>query len=184
MGLTPFPADLVLKLAKAYGATAFVETGTFHGATAAWAADHFDTVHTIEVGEVRHRETAARLAHLTNVVFHSGNSRRVLPEIVRTLRGQRKVCYLDGHWSGAGTDGEQDQCPLLEELASLSDEDIIFIDDARIFSRTGVDDLFPPLDPGQWPTMDDVWRALPGGMTVSVIGDVIFAVPSALKDLL
>jgi len=183
MGLTPFPADLVLKLARVYGATAFVETGTFHGATAAWAAEHFGTVHTIEVGETRYHETSAALAYVRNIAFHLGNSRDVLPKIVAMLNGQRAVYYLDGHWSGEGTDGEQDQCPLLGELACLSSDDIILIDDARLFARD-FNVPIPPLDLAQWPTMEQVLAAVPQGMVVSVVGDVIFAVPFSLKELL
>ena len=183
MGLTPFPADLVLKLARAHGATAFVETGTFLGATTNWAAQYFSVVHTIEVGVLCYLDTAMRLQHVRNIAFHLGNSRDALPKIVTMLHGQRAVYYLDGHWSGEGTDGEQDQCPLLEELACLSSDDVILIDDARLFARDfGVP--IPPLDLTQWPTMEQVTAAIPAGMHVQVIGDVIVAVPPSLKELL
>jgi predicted O-methyltransferase YrrM len=180
MGLTPFPSELILRLARAYGATVFVETGTFHGATAAWAAQYFQTVHTVEVGAERCLVTAERLSHMTNIAFHMGNSRDVLPKIVDVLGGQRAVYYLDGHWSGEGTDGEADQCPLLDELACLSSGDIIIIDDARIF----MGEIDPLLNATQWPSIEKVFKAIPEGMEVRIIGDVIFAVPASLAELL
>lgn len=181
MGLTSFPAETVLSLARAYDATAFVETGTFHGATALWAAEHFDIVHTIELGEHRYLVTSAALASVKNIVCHQGDSRQLLPETLSSLAGRRAVFYLDGHWSGEGTDGEADQCPLLGELALLSAQDVIVIDDARLFIE-GVAKL-PPLDPAQWPSYEDVLRAIPEGMFTNVLGDVIFAVPNELREL-
>jgi hypothetical protein len=183
MGLTPFPYELVLKLAKAHGAVAFVETGTFQGATTSWAAQHFPVVHTVEIGVMCFIDTASRLAHVRNIAFHLGSSRDVLPKIVMMLNGQRAVYYLDGHWSGEGTDGEQDQCPLLGELACLSKDDIILIDDARLFLRD-FDVPISPLDLAQWPTMGQVVAAIPAGMHVQVLGDVIVVVPPSLKELL
>lgn len=182
MGLTPFPADLIMRLAGPWHATAFVETGTFHGATAIWASKHFEVVHTIELGEHRYRVTAAALSGIANISCWRGDSRKQLPTIVRELGKRRAVFYLDGHWSGEDTDGENDQCPLLDELACLSDEDIIVIDDARIFIEGA--QAFPPLDLDQWPTMQSVRASIPDGMHMQVVDDVIFAVPEELRRLL
>jgi hypothetical protein len=175
MGLTPFPAKLVLRLAELVGASTFIETGTFHGERAKWAAEHFKTVHTIELGVKRYNVTKAWLGpRLPNVTFHRGDSRQVL----LTINHGPAAFWLDGHWSGDDTSGEHDQCPLLGELKYVSDQDIVLIDDARLFLQVP----FPPHDVSQWPTLQEVIAAIPAGMFVQVIGDVIFAVPEKLRE--
>lgn len=179
MGAQPFPDVLALHLASVHGATAFVETGTYYGERAAWAAHHFEQVYTVELDPDLAYDARERLAlaRLTNVACFCGDSRRVLPGIVRALYGRRAVYWLDGHWSGKGTAGEHDQCPLLGELACLSDDSIVMIDDARLFIRVP----FAPLDVTQWPTLQEVLAAIPPAMFVQIVGDVIFAVPASLR---
>ena len=172
------PQQIVIDLARLNGATVFVETGTFHGDTTRWASNHFEKVHTIERAESLYKLHSSELARIKGVVPHFGDSRNILPQIVRTLDGQRAVYWLDGHWSGGETAGKEDECPLLDELACLSGraEDIILIDDARLFLCA------PPLahDPIQWPTLPDVVDALlrsAKGPLIQIVDDVIFIVP-------
>lgn len=172
------PRDLVVELARLNGSTVFVETGTLHGETTKWAAGHFNAVHTIErsdtLYEMHHRE----LARLEGVTPHHGDSRAVLPRVLAEIGDRRAVHWLDGHWSGGVTAGEDDECPVLDELACLAEraDDIILIDDARMFLCA------PPLPhkASHWPTIPEIVNALPAGRRrplVQVIDDVIFAVP-------
>ena len=181
------PGGIVTALARAAGATVFVETGTFRGATTRWAAGRFAEVHTIEREPALHAANQAALSALPGVRAHLGDSRAVLPGIVASLGGKRAVYWLDGHWSGAGTAGEDDPCPLLDELACLGTrpQDIVLIDDARLFLGA------PPLphDPARWPGIGQVLAALPSAGTpplVQVVDDVIFSMPDepALRSLL
>jgi len=181
------PREITLELAELNGSVAFVETGTYAGATTRWAAGHFGRVDTIERAEIFYDAYAPELRKLAGVTAHLGDSRRLLPEILRDLGDQTTVFWLDGHWSGGQTAGEGDECPLLGELACLSHryEDIILIDDARLFLCAPPE----PLEPAQWPTLPEVLAALPDSGRrhfVQVVDDVIFAVPrdDALKDCL
>ncbi len=173
------PQQIVIELARLNASTVFVETGTFHGSTTRWAANHFELVHTIERMETLYREHCGELSQIKGVIPHLGDSRDILPRIVGEIRAQRAVFWLDGHWSGTGTFGESDECPLLEELACLASrtKDIILIDDARLFLSA------PPLphNPSQWPTISDIVDALPasaGKPFVQIVDDVIFIVPN------
>ena len=173
------PQQIVIELARLNGSTIFVETGTFHGGTTRWASNFFEIVHTIERAESLYNLHSNELAQIKGVIPHLGDSRDILPQIVRNIRGQRAVYWLDGHWSGGETAGEYDECPLLDELACLSSrtEDIILIDDARLFLCAPP----PPHNPSQWPSISDIVNVLPASAKkpfVQIVDDVIFIVPN------
>ena len=178
------PEQLVIALASINDCTAFVETGTFQGETTRWAANHFATVHTIERAESLYFVQRDSLARLRGVTPHLGDSREVLPGVVSALGQQRAVYWLDGHWSGGNTAGEGDECPVIDELACLSErsEDIILIDDARLFLCAPPS----PHDSSQWPTIADIVMhvAPPGKRFLQIVDDVIFIIPDkpALKQ--
>lgn len=180
MGLVTMgvPAEIVLGLARLNNSRVFVETGTFHGGTTRWAAHFFETVHTIERAENLYAQHCEELSQIPGVIPHLGDSREVLPGILAALGEQTAVYWLDGHWSGLDTAGEGDECPVLGELACLSQRprDIILIDDARFFLCA------PPLphNAEQWPTIANIVEALPDGddrRFVQVVDDVIFIIP-------
>ena len=174
------PTRHVLRLATLSGAETFVETGTFMGQTTRWAAEHFTSVHTIERSVELFDRYAPELSALPNVTPHLGDSRTVLPEILEGLGEAPAVHWLDGHWSGGPTAGEDDECPVLDELTCLASrpQDIILIDDARLFLSAPPE----PHDPAQWPTLLDVSRVLIETRTdrpcLQVFDDVIFVVPA------
>jgi hypothetical protein len=182
MGLVTLgiPEQITIELARLNGSTVFVETGTFHGNTTRWASNHFEIVHTIERAEKLYNLHSHELAQIKGVTPHLGDSRNILPQIVRDIRGQRAVFWLDGHWSGGTeTAGEDDECPLVDELACLSGrtEDIILIDDARYFLCAPP----PPHKPSQWPTISDIVHVLPESgkkQFVQLVDDVIIIVPN------
>lgn len=189
MGMINFgiPEKIVLDLCAAHNVTVFVETGTYQGATARWASQHFEQVHTIERSESLFEAHCMELSALHGVTPHCGDSRDILPNIISELGHRRALFWLDSHWFGGETSGEDDQCPLLGELACLADrsQDIILIDDARLFLAA------PPMphQPSQWPTIADVILTLSYGIKrpyVQIADDVIFVVPDvqSLKPLL
>jgi hypothetical protein len=135
-------------------------------------------VETIERGKNLYDQYSPELARINGVTPHWGDSRDVLPQIVGRLGGRRAVYWLDGHWSAGATAGEHDECPLLAELSCLANrtEDIILIDDARLFLCAPP----PPHDPAQWPTIPDIVNALPASgrrQLMQIVDDVIFIVP-------
>jgi len=173
------PSEITLELARRNSAAVFVETGTFQGETTRWAANHFDSVFTIERGESIYRSQKGKLANLAGVKPLYGDSRKVLPSIVVEIGARKAVFWLDGHWSGGETAGANDECPLLGELACLSGRigDIVLIDDARLF-------LCAPPKPhkaSEWPTISEIVDALAQSHSrpfIQVIDDVIFAIPN------
>jgi len=174
------PRDLTLALARAQNCTAFVETGTFRGETTRWAADHFETVDTIELSETLYERHHRDLEALGHVTTHLGDSAAVLPKILERLASRRALLWLDGHWCFGETAGAGRECVLLEELATLADrpDDVVLIDDARLFLHAPP----RPFVADQWPTIPELARLLtsPGcERFVQVIHDVIIAVPAA-----
>lgn len=170
------PEELVLLLKRQYHISCFVETGTHRGGTAAWGAEHFDRVVTIERSKELYQEAQNRYGHL-GIDFVNGDTRDHLNSILSELK-QPGLFWLDAHWSGGQTYGADDQCPLIEELRMINDaaaEHFLLIDDARLF-------LSPPPRPHrveQWPTICEVVGALQSRRKrYTVISeDVIISVP-------
>ena len=177
MGLPSRLRQILLPLVRA---GTFVETGTNMGATAAWAASQFDRVVTIEAYAPLFDDARDRLAAYPNVETLLGTSAEHLPAIVKSLTGP-SIFWLDAHWSGEGTAGADNECPVLDEIDCIdtgAHEHILLIDDARFF-------LHPPPAPHAfeaWPSIGEVCACLnrrhPASY-VGVIDDVVVRVPAA-----
>lgn len=173
------PEDLVLLIRDASGAEVFVETGTYLGQTALWAAKHFDRVVTIERSPEFHASATKACREAGNVQLILGDSRSALADIAKGSQVPI-VFWLDAHWSGGKTSGRDHECPLVDELLALKraeSEALILIDDARLFLSP------PPLphDIQAWPELTSVLAhlsSLQGGPRYTVvIEDVIVSVP-------
>jgi hypothetical protein len=182
---TGAPTELMLLLARSFGLRDFVETGTFEGRTAAWAAERFERVATIENARSIFERTSARLSHLTNARFVFGHSKDVLGDVVARLDGPA-LFWLDGHWSGGETYGEGDECPVLDELRLIDaspHEHFVLIDDARLF-------VAPPPRPHRaehWPSIAELCAALlakHADAYVVVIDDAVVRVPARARSVL
>ena len=181
MGMVTFgmPERIALELAQMHGISVFIETGTYRGDTTRWAAKQFEEIHTIENSEILFKEHSPSLNSLPGVHAYCGDSRLLLPDILKNLGDKKAIHWLDSHWFGGDTGGgEEDQCPLLDELKCLFQrtQDIILIDDARLFLSA------PPMPhkPALWPTVFEIMKALPvsaGDPFVQIVDDVIFIVP-------
>ncbi len=174
--------DLVILLKEKFNLQYFIESGTYKAETTIWAATEFKHVITMELSESLYKQTTEKLRVLNNVDSIFGDSRIFLKKIVRNLKGPA-LFWLDSHWSGGETYGQNDQCALLSELETIKGgkvEHFILIDDARLF-------LSPP--PGahktdQWPTITEIIEKLIGNHKcyIVVIEDVIVAVPIWARD--
>jgi hypothetical protein len=176
------PFDVIPELASYCGITNFVETGTLFGGTARAAAEYFDRVYTIEKAESLYQKYHQELRAVGKIEPLLGDSKVVLPEVLRRLGDAPAVFWLDGHWSGGETAGAEDECPLVAELRALDGRqgDIILIDDARLFLSAPA----APHDPAQWPTLLEISRLLEHWTIapfMQVIDDVIFIVPAQEK---
>jgi hypothetical protein len=157
------PQNLALSLRDRFGLKYFVETGTYHGKTAAWAAQHFKRVWTIEINEEFHEEAKSLYGHMEKIAFVLGDSRIALPTILESL-AIPTLFYLDAHWTPDLNTPRPDhgECPLREELALIHAHDkagmhVIVIDDARIFVE-GVDEEIHTAS--EWATWDQICAAL------------------------
>jgi hypothetical protein len=176
------PTDLLREIKRCCGTRLFIETGTFRGDTAAWAASEFERVITIEFSRQLFDRAKRRLAPRDNVEVLFGDSRARLAELVPTL-AQPAAFWLDAHWCSGETYGLADQCPLLDELAVINASPLghaILVDDARFF-------LSPQPQPNridQWPSLAEVIARLSRGADryIVVVEDVIVAVPAVARE--
>ena len=144
MGITQMgpPVDFVLFLKENFRIQQFIETGTYQGNTAIWASEHFDSVISVEDSQVIYQELLRNHPDIPKIRFIIGDSVTFLADRVRELN-ESAVFWIDSHWCGEESYGENDQCPLLLEIAELNKSprpQFILIDDARLF-------LFPPPAP-------------------------------------
>ncbi len=176
------PTELMLELRRHYDVHDFIECGTFLGSTAAWAAGHFEHVTTVEYSRELYEQAAAQYGGLPNVTFVFGDSRSALRQVVPTLQ-RPAIFWLDSHWSGGNTYGENDECPLIDEIQVINASPcthFAFIDDARMFTAP------PPAPhrPEAWPTIDTVLTELKASQHayyIVIFEDVIIAVPETAR---
>jgi hypothetical protein len=178
------PQKLALWLRDKTAATHFIETGTYLANTALWAAHHFDRVISIEAEPNLYDRARKRLASCTNVDLRLGRSQDILAGLVGNL-SHPALMWLDAHWCGGdiAVAGEDDQCPLLEEIAAIDKgitQHLILIDDARYFLNRPP----PPNKHEQWPSADAVMKQLRAKYDsyICVMDDVIIRIPIALQE--
>ena len=180
MGLYYPSADpaLLAVLASLLPPARFIETGTSAGDSVDAAMPFFTSIETVELDDDLYEAARARFADEPSVTAHHGSSPGVLAEL---RSAEPTVFWLDAHWCGALLP-RPPLCPLLDELAAigeLSQEQVVLIDDARLF-------LSPPPAPHPtegWPTFREVIEGLaaigPAHETL-VIDDVFVLAPGAL----
>jgi hypothetical protein len=179
MGAVTFgiPKTLVLLLKEYFSIEIFVETGTFKGKTSAWASGVFKDVYTIENSRELFDAATDSLRRFRNIHPLFGNSAMQLGKIVSEIK-QPALFWLDAHWCGGSTYGNDDPCPLLDEIRVIKQsaiKHIIMIDDARFF-------LKPPPHPqnsDKWPGLKEILDLLNKDETcfTFVSEDVIVAMP-------
>src|SRR5580700_6116838 len=179
------PRKLTLAVKDMVGARVFVETGTCTGATARWAASNFDRVISIEIEPRLYLAAAESLRDCANVDLRCGPSEAVLKTALIGLPGPA-ILWLDAHWSGDGTGGEHNECPLLEEIRIIDDrcaDHVIMIDDARLFLNSPP----RPHKPEHWPSFAQVMAALRASAPAAYVvihDDVIVRIGTKFRDAL
>lgn len=181
MGIVNFgvPLDDASYLAETMDLKVAVEGGTYRGDTTKLLSKLFARVYTIEKSEHMYAEAEKKLAGISNIQMLKGDTRTNLPIILDSEDGI--LFWLDAHWSGGKTYGEQDECPLIEELELIFKADLdnyaILIDDARLF-------MAPPPSPHDeslWPSIADISLILPDGWDMTIWNDVIFVTPQLIR---
>jgi hypothetical protein len=177
------PTKLITALANKFEVNYFIETGTYYGGTAKWASEIFDQVFTIEYSKTLFAETKQKYNHLSNIQFLLGDSRQELEKLINQLDNP-SIFWLDAHWSGGKTYGQNDQCPLIEEIKVLNRsrfDNFIFIDDARLFTSPPQ----PPHNVEEWADIATIIDTLRENHQryIVIIEDVIIAVPIQAKPV-
>lgn len=177
------PPQLVTDLRFELGIRRAVETGTFHGNGAASLAVVFPDVTTIELSPHLHEAAVRRFAETPGVQVVFGESggelrRHVCPDIPT-------LYFLDAHYSGGETAGEEIDCPIMDELDALefgNPGDCVVIDDARLFSEPPP----PPRDASKWPALPELLRRIAQVYPdhyMAVVDDQIVAVPARARRI-
>lgn len=173
MGLINFgvPEKETEFLKKNLGLDVFVEGGTYRGGTAKKMSEFFKKVYTIEKSDVMYDIAKENLKDISNVTMLKGDTREHLTQILDS--NDNIIFWLDAHWSGGDTYGEEDECPLVEELNIIfkyPKNYVILIDDARLF-------LAPPPHPHKfqnWPSLKEIMDVLPMNKEITIFEDVIY----------
>lgn len=172
---------LVVGLADLFGLRCFVETGTLHGDTSLWAAEHFDRVVTIEASRPYFTRVQQRFSGIAKITSLHGDSGEKLAGIVPSL--PPSLFFLDAHWCGGESAGQDHECPLLTELALILPwlrKHIVLIDDARLFLRPPP----PPHKRSHWPSLDEILQISAGLTYIVEYQDLLIVAPSVHRDTL
>lgn len=183
MGLQTFgfPPEIVIWLSKKLDLNLFVEAGTFHGESALRASKIFPRVITIEKSSFLFVQSSERLRNQSNITCYNGCTREHVTTHLSEL--DKPLFWLDAHWSGGVTSGQEDECPILDELSLIFAKNLntfaILIDDARLFTA-------PPPRPHnskQWPRIDEIANRIPNGLTMYIFNDVIYILPNHVAEI-
>ncbi len=162
----------LLTLADLFGIDTLVETGTYRGDMIAATLHRFERIYSIEIDPALAKAAQTRFRHAGKVEILEGDSAKLLPGIIRELRGPA-LFWLDGHYSGKGTGKGETDTPILAEVETIAAlrqnrADIVIVDDARLFGRLPA-----------YPQQDDfveILRTKFGGQ-VLVADDSFFVLP-------
>ena len=111
------PVSLAAELQRSLGLGRAVETGTYLGDGARRLADIFPKVVTIELSDELYEKARSSLRDQPTIKALHGDSRLLLAGLVDPEVAT--LFFLDGHWSGGYTAGQESECPVLQELAAL-----------------------------------------------------------------
>ncbi len=177
------PKNFVLTLKEKYNIDNFIETGTYIGDTSLWASNHFKKVITIEAFETYYNESLQRFQNENkdNIYLYKGVSYEILSDTNKLeidYLNDSTIFWLDAHWSGQDTYGDDMVHPLLNELTLIKNSNVehfIFMDDLRFMSHPC---RFECKD--EWPLLGDIFWSLYNDKikyNFSILGDILFAFP-------
>lgn len=165
----PVPPPHIIKqltigwYAKKWGATVFVETGTYLGDTVNAMKGNFKKIYSIELSNELFKKAQARFSGCSNITLIEGDSSAKLNELLPSI-SEPALFWLDGHYSGGVTARGELSTPIYKEVEGILkhavDNHVILIDDARLF--VGADD---------YPTHDE-FRAFVFGIRPDMVYEV------------
>ena len=116
-----------------FSLSSFVEAGTYGlAATARLAATIYPNVQTVELGLNHYQEAKSHLDKIPNTHLYLGDAVSHFETMIRNSE-QRRLFWLDAHYSGGTTSGVPGYSPVIELLKEIKKhgdlEDVILIDD-------------------------------------------------------
>jgi hypothetical protein len=137
---------VVRKYGEKFGLRTLVETGTYYGEMVAAMKNRFDRVYSIEYVPGLAERATRKFARDEHVKIFCGDSRVVMPEVLKLLAGPALFWLDAGYYGWVGIrSNEQRLSAELEMILSHGYPHIILLDDAR--GLTGRDGI---------PSVDDV----------------------------
>lgn len=126
----------VKEYAYLFNIDTLIETGTYIGQMVSATKDAFKEIFSIELDNKLFERAKKKFAHYPHIHIIHGNSGKILPEILASLK---KPClfWLDAHYSSGITAKADVETPIKEELKAILSHSIqnhvILIDDAHHF---------------------------------------------------
>jgi hypothetical protein len=111
-----------------------IEIGTYEGGSLRFLAAHCEHVHTFDLEDLTEDRTA-----FSNVTFHTGDSKQLLPELLRRLEAEHRdvdFALVDGDHSAEGV--RQDLVNLLDSPATRSTL-VLLHDTMNAETRAGIE---------------------------------------------
>jgi hypothetical protein len=131
--------QIVSGYASTFGASAFIETGTYLGDMVFAVRDRFREISSIELDADLWRRAKQRFRAYPHIQIWQGDSSELLPKILSDVSGNC-LFWLDGHYSSGITAKGALETAVLKEVTTILGERIkshvILIDDARCFDGT------------------------------------------------
>jgi hypothetical protein len=128
--------EIISGLAKDFGCTTLIETGTFKGDMLNATYDSFDVLYSIELSEELHKAATERFKEMPKINLIQGDSGEKLEELLKSIT-EPTLFWLDGHASGGVTARGELLTPILNEMKFIMNHKVknhvIVIDDAREF---------------------------------------------------
>lgn len=166
------PQELVLAIKNHFGITDFIETGTYMGDTAKWAAKYFERVITFEASDEVYLELQKNELPVNCMAIHGDSSK-----LIQNYIDKDSIYYLDAHYSSGNTFNSY---PLLDEIKEINKKgfnDFIIIDDARF--------VLSKWNNERYCTLTELLLELSKKDRYSIVfDDMIISVPSFSRDLL
>lgn len=148
----PIPAPPIVKqrilkdALREHGLQTMIETGTFTGETVAAVAPLVRRVVSIELDDRMYQAARRRFAGQPHVELLHGDSGRLLPEVLASIR-EPALFWLDGHYTGGESARTGVDSPIVAEVTAILKHSVrghvVLIDDAREFTGR---DGYPTLE--------------------------------------
>ncbi len=141
-GATPnsVKQEIIKAYATVYSCETFVETGTYMGTTVNAMKNHFSQLYSIELNDSLFSRATKKFESYPKIKIIHGDSGMVLRSLLKDLH-KRSLFWLDAHYSGGITSGENQNSPIEMELKTILSHriknHIILIDDAWSFTGEG-----------------------------------------------